>query len=80
MCSKIFLLDLNIAKMAEACEVFENVSELPSIHSAWEMFQVLFNEMVLTVKGSASFEAAVKMAFVLLEAGKLEEGHAVVIV
>ena len=41
------------------------------------MFQVVFDE---TVKGSRSYEAAVKMGFVLLKPSKLHEGHAVIIV
>ena len=66
--------------MAEACGVIENISELPSIDTDCETFEVVSNEMVLTVKVSSSFKAAVKMAFVLLESGKLDEGDAVVIV
>ncbi len=66
--------------MAEACGVIENISELPSIDTDCETFEVVSNETVLTVKVSSSFEAAVKMAFVLLESGKLDEGDAVVIV
>jgi superfamily II DNA helicase RecQ len=66
--------------MAEACGVIENISELPSIDTDCETFKVVSNETVLTVKVSSSFEAAVKMAFVLLESGKLDEGDAIVIV
>ena len=64
--------------MAEAREITESVSELLSIDSTCETFEVTSNETVLTVEGCSSFEAAVKMAFVLLEAGKLDEGDAVV--
>ena len=64
--------------MAEAFDVIENVSESLSIERTCETFEVTSNETVLTVKGGSSFEAAVRMAFVLLEAGKLDEGDAVV--
>ena len=63
--------------MAEAREMTKSVSELLSIDSTCKTFEVTSNETVLTVEGCLSFEAAVKMAFVLLEAGKLE-GNAVV--
>ena len=64
--------------MAETREITESVSELLSIDSTCETFEVTSNETVLTVESCSSLEAAVKMAFVLLEAGKLDDGDAVV--
>ena len=58
--------------MAETRKITENVSELLSIDSTCKTFEVTSNETVLTVEGGSRFEAAVKMAFVLLEPGKLD--------